>query len=147
MSSTPPPPEYPPPEPDFRQVAAPVDQPPFAAEPHPEAVRSLPVVSAEMLLAAPRLKKPLSPPPRANRPAKAAQPPLQNQPPPRAYMFRKLSAVTVLEQSISSTLDSCNDDVYLYGFVCELQFHAVDALRAQLKLVGFIAPASWCVST
>ena len=36
MSSTPPPPEYPPPEPDFTQVAALVDQPPFAAEPHPE---------------------------------------------------------------------------------------------------------------
>ena len=66
---------------------------------------------------------------------------------PWKQTFRKVSAVTVLEQSISSTLDSCNDDVYLYGFVCELQFDAVGVLWAQLKLMGFIAPASRCVST
>ena len=66
---------------------------------------------------------------------------------PWKQTFRKLSAVTVLEQSISSTLDSCNDDVYLYGFVCELQFHAVGGLRAELKLMGFIAPASRYAST
>ena len=74
MSSTPPPPEYPPPEPDFTQVAALVDQPPFAAEPHPEAVRSLPVVSAQTFLAALRPKKPPPPPPRGKRPVNVVQP-------------------------------------------------------------------------